>query len=287
MPNSVHPFCGKGHLPVVANTRAPGTSTTMTVGSMRFNSHVLRVQANLQPGQTMTFRLRSGRTMTVSQSDTVFNPMLRRSGPDRPASACVVVALDIASCSTDEQLPATAPAQLLERGVCTQSDWERWSTSFAARQARCQCLPGCAAWMFALLILPVVYVARRDKAYYKGVGEWVAGLNSELAPKDASVFYRYDPGPQLTNNPYLPCGKGPQGPKGLKDLSYRAQHIPGSDEVAKSVTLWFALTSAEALILRTDLRIDAAPCAKCEEGACEACAPSGCGSWGIQVIGVE
>ena len=58
----------------------------------------------------------------------------------------------------------------------------------------------------------------------------------------------------------------------------------GSDEVAKGATLWFALTPSEALILSTDLRIDAAPFAKCEAGVC---APSGCGSWGIQVIGVE
>lgn len=95
-------------------------------------------------------------------------PLLRRSGPNRPPGECVVVDLDIATCSTDEQLPPTPPAQLLERGVCTKCDWERWSASFAVRQARCQYLTGCVAWMFALLILPIVVVARRDRAYYEG-----------------------------------------------------------------------------------------------------------------------
>jgi hypothetical protein len=64
----------------------------------------------------------------------------------------------------------------------------------------------------------------------------------------------------------------------------RYRYDPGSDEVAKGVSLWFALTPAEALLLATKLRSDAAPFAKCEEGVC---ASSGCGSWGIQVIGVE
>ncbi|KAJ1487336.1 hypothetical protein T484DRAFT_1889208, partial [Baffinella frigidus] len=101
----------------------------------------------------------------------------RRSGPDRPPGVCVVVPLDIASCSTDEQLPATAPAQLLQRGVC---------------------------WVLAPLLFPIVLVLRQENRYYRGLGEWVAGLNSELAHKGASVgsrqakgvsvFYRYDPG---------------------------------------------------------------------------------------------
>ena len=162
---------GEGKTTLVADTSAPDVSNLMSVCSMRVDPGVVSVQADIQTGQTTTFRLRSGQTKTFrlrsGQTKTV-NPMLRSSGPSRPPDECIVVDIDIAMCSTDEQLPPTAPEQLLQLGVCTQSDWERWSASFAARQMRCQCLPGCAAWMFALLIIPIVAVARRDRAYYKG-----------------------------------------------------------------------------------------------------------------------
>jgi hypothetical protein len=133
-----HPESGLGKPVSVSNTSALGVTNTMS----------------------------GDRKLRFNHGEVV--PLLRRSGPNRPLSECVVVDLEIATCSTDEQLPPTAPEQLLQRGVCTQSDWERWSASFAARQTRCQCLPGCAAWIFALLIIPVVAVARRDRAYYKG-----------------------------------------------------------------------------------------------------------------------
>ena len=53
-------------------------------------------------------------------------------------SARVTVGLEVGSCDRREQLPSTAPALLLEQGVCTQSDWDRWAVSFSQLQeARC------------------------------------------------------------------------------------------------------------------------------------------------------